>query len=270
MTNVRLSTRTAPSAARLRHAAQGVLGLGIVFVILELAPRLELIPSRFFPPLTETFAELFRQLGRAEFWAAVGDTMSGWAIGLAIAAVAGIVLGLLAGSVEYIYRALRPIIEFLRPIPSVALIPLAILVFGSGVESKVFLVAIASTWPILVQTIYGSRDRDPIQLETAASYRIVWWQKILRITVPSTLPYIATGVRISSSVALILAVTAELVIGSPGLGQQITDAQAGGALPLMYALIITTGLLGLVINLVFLVIERRLLRWHPSQRGGSE
>ena len=90
------------------------------------------------------------------------------------------------------------------------------------------------------------------------------------MTLPSAVPYIATGLRIASAVALILTVTAELVIGSEGLGRSITVARSGGDVELMYALIIATGLLGLALNSLFVWGERRVLHWHPSQRRSAE
>ena len=165
-----------------------------------------------------------------------------------------------------LYHAFRPAIEFLRPIPSVALIPLAILVYGTGLQSKVFLVAFASIWPLLIQTIYGARDLDPIALETARSFRIRRSDRILRVTLMGAVPYIATGLRISSATALILAITAELNVGSAGLGREINVARSSGAVELMYALIITTGLLGWLLNIATTHAERRVLHWHPSQR----
>ena len=176
-------------------------------------------------------------------------------------------LGLLIGSSRWAYRALRVPIEFLRPIPSVALIPLAVLIYGQGLQSKVFLAAFASFWPLLIQTIYGVQDVDPVATDTARSFGLGRAERIWRVTVPSAVPYIATGIRISSAVALILAVTAELVIGAAGLGREINVARSGGNLDVMYALIVATGLLGWLLNLATSAGERRVLHWHPSQRA---
>ena len=110
-------------------------------------------------------------------------------------------------------------IEFLRPIPSAALIPLLFLTLGTNLKSEVFLAAFGAFWPLLVQTIYGVRDVDPVALETARSFGLGRLERLYRITLPSAVPYIATGLRISSTVALILAFTAELFMGTPGLGQ---------------------------------------------------
>ena len=156
------------------------------------------------------FAALFDEVQASSFWKAVGNTLQGWAIGLAIAALIAIPVGIVVGSSQLLYRIARAVIEFLRPIPSVALIPLAILIWGSGLESKVFLAAFAATWPLLMQTLYGVQDVDPVATDTARSFGFGRTSRLLRVTLPSAVPYIATGVRISAAVALILAVTAEL------------------------------------------------------------
>ena len=242
------------------------LGVAVVLALFELLTRTDAISSRHFPPPTEMFAALADELVTGEFWAAVGHTMQGWAVGLAVAAAIAIPLGIVIGSSPTLYRALRAVIEFLRPIPSVALIPLAVLIWGSGLESKVFLAAFAATWPLLMQTLYGVQDVDPVATDTARSFGLSRLQRLLHVTLPSAVPYVATGVRISAAVALILAVTAELVIGSPGLGREINIARQSEAVDVMYALIVVTGLLGWGMNVVFARVERRVLHWHPSQR----
>jgi ABC-type nitrate/sulfonate/bicarbonate transport system permease component len=111
------------------------------------------------------------------------------------------------------------------------------------------------------------QDVDPVATDTARSFGLGRLARLRHITLPAAVPYIATGVRISSAVALILAVTAELVIGSAGLGRSISVAQSGGAIDVMYALIIATGILGWLLNILATRGERRVLHWHPSQRG---
>ena len=233
----------------------------------ELAVRSGLLSETSFPPMTDTAAELGRQLGTGDFWTALLNTLQGWALGLGLAILLAVPAGILVGSSRLAYRALRVPIEFLRPIPSVALIPLAVLVYGTGLESKVFLAAFASFWPMLIQTIYGVQDVDPVATDTAKAFGLGRLERLWRITVPSAVPYIATGIRISSAVSLILCVTAELVIGSAGLGRQINSASSGGNVELMYALIIATGLLGWLLNIAATMLERRVLHWHPSQRA---
>jgi ABC-type nitrate/sulfonate/bicarbonate transport system permease component len=240
-----------------------------VLALFDVLPRIGLLPSDHFPPISETLGTLVEQLGEASFWEAVGNTLQGWALGLGIAAALAIPIGIVIGSSRLFYRAMRGLIEFLRPIPSVALIPLAILIYGTGLQSKVFLAAFASFWQLLVATLYGVQDVDPVATDTARSFGFSRAQRLFRVTLPSAIPYIATGLRIASAVSLILTVTAELVIGSAGLGRSINVARSGGNVELMYALIIATGVLGVLLNTIFVRAERRVLHWHPSQRPGE-
>jgi ABC-type nitrate/sulfonate/bicarbonate transport system permease component len=190
----------------------------------------------------------------------------GWALGLLIATVLAVPIGIVLGSSELAGRAFRVPIEFLRPIPSAVLIPLLFLTLGTTLKSEVFLAAFGAFWPLLVQTIYGVRDIDPIAVDTARSFGVGRLERLRRVTFPSALPYIMTGIRISSTVSLILAFTAELFMGTPGLGQAMNYAQAYGLNDQLYALAIAAGLLGLAVHVVMTALERRVLRWHPSQR----
>jgi len=239
----------------------------LLLALWELVVQIGLISETSIPPASAAIPELFAQMVEASLWKAIGNTLQGWVLGLGIAIAAGVPAGLLIGSSRWAYRAFRVPIEFLRPIPSVALIPLAVLIYGTGLESKVFLAAFASFWPLLIQTIYGVQDVDPVATDTARAFGLGRLERMWRVTVPSAVPYIATGIRISSAVALILAVTAELVIGSAGLGREINTASSGGNIDLMYALIIATGLLGWALNLAATAVEKRVLHWHPSQWG---
>jgi ABC-type nitrate/sulfonate/bicarbonate transport system permease component len=245
----------------------GFVGILAFLGVWELAPALGIVQAQYLPPASEVLASLAQDLGLALFWKAVGDTMSAWALGLAIAVVLATALGLLIGMSTFLRRATNSTIEFLRPIPSVGLIPLAVLLFGIKMESTLMLVVYASFWQVLIQVLYGVADVDAVAMNTAKSYGFSWWQRVRDVVFPTVLPYLMTGVRLAASVALILAITAELVIGSPGLGREIALAQSGGAISGMYALILATGLLGVVVNLAARWVERRVLSWHPSIRG---
>jgi ABC-type nitrate/sulfonate/bicarbonate transport system permease component len=147
---------------------------------------------------------------------------------------------------------------------------LAVLVFGLGISTKVFLVVFAATWPLLLQTIYGVQDVDPVAMDTMRSFGVGRLRRLLVVTLPSASPYVATGLRISSSVALILAVTAELVVGTPGLGSQITAAENGNSTALVYALIVATGALGWALSFAIRQGEARALAWHPAYRPATK
>jgi ABC-type nitrate/sulfonate/bicarbonate transport system permease component len=157
-------------------------------------------------------------------------------------------------------------VEFLRPIPSVALIPLVVLLYGATIRSTLVLVVYAAFWQVLVQMLYGVADVDPVAADTARSLRLGPLARAWYLTWPTALPYALTGLRLAAAVALILTVTGELVIGSPGLGREIAVAQSSNAVPAMYALVLVTGLVGVVANVGARALEKVLLPWHVSQR----
>jgi ABC-type nitrate/sulfonate/bicarbonate transport system permease component len=268
-TLARSAARRPGAGLRVPDAALPWLSVLGVLALFDVLPRIGVLPENHFPPISKTLGTLADQFTTGSFWEAVGNTMQGWALGLGIAAALAIPIGIVIGSNRLLYRAMRGVIEFLRPIPSVALIPLAILIYGTGLKSKVFLAAFASFWQLIVATLYGVQDVDPVATDTARSFGFSRPQRLFRVTLPSAVPYIATGMRIASAVSLILTVTAELVIGSAGLGREINLARQGGAIDLMYALIVVTGLLGWALNAVLARIERRALHWHPSYRASE-
>jgi ABC-type nitrate/sulfonate/bicarbonate transport system permease component len=246
------------------------LALLVLFAFWQLLSSTGVLAERFFPTPTTVFGELVELVGTSAFWTSVGQTMQGWALGLGIAAGIAIPLGVVMGSNVWMYRASKALVEFLRPIPSVALIPLAVLIYGVALESKVFLAAFASLWPLLIQTLYGMQDVDPVARDTARAFRLSRIRRFTRVTLPGATPYIATGIRISSTTSLVLVVIAEIVIGIPGLGQEISLAQAASQVGEMYALIVTTGLIGWGLNSATARLEARVLHWHPSRRVREE
>ncbi|GAA0459683.1 nitrate ABC transporter permease [Actinoplanes capillaceus] len=248
-------------------ALLGAAGLAGLLLVIELAPRLGLVDERYLPPASRIAAALAEEAGTPAFWTALTDTLIAWSAGLAIAVGAAVLAGILIGSIPVLRSLTASTIEFLRPIPSVALIPLAVLMYGTELGSTLLLVCYAAFWQVLVQVLYGVADVDPVAFETARSFRFSAWGRIRHVLWPTALPYVFTGVRLAASVALVLAITAELVIGSPGLGKEIAVAQASEAVPTMYALIVVTGVLGVIINLLARTGERRLLAWHQSVRG---
>ncbi len=254
--------RVAPSSPVL-----GALGILLFLAVWEMASRSGIVNSRYLPPATEVIAALVRNAGLTAFWVAVGETVFAWALGLVIAVVLALIAGFVIGSSAVLRRFTHSTIEFLRPIPSVALIPLAVLLFGVRIESTLMLVVYASFWQVLIQVLYGVADVDNVALQTAKSYGLGPVARVRYIVFPTTLPFLLTGVRLAAAVALILAVTAELIIGSPGLGSEIALAQSGGAVSALYALVVATGLIGVAINLFMRWAERKMLSWHSSVRS---
>jgi ABC-type nitrate/sulfonate/bicarbonate transport system permease component len=243
-----------------------VVSIAFAFLFWELVSRSGVIREQDLPSMTATVDELGSMARTWDFWSAFLYTVRGWALGLSVAIVLAVPLGVVLGLSDFAGRAFRVPVEFLRPIPSAALIPLLFLTLGTTLRSEVFLASFGAFWPILVQTMYGVRDVDPVTIDTARSFGVPRHERLLRITLPSAVPYIATGIRIASAVALILAFTAELFMGTPGLGKTLNYAQSYGLTTQLYALALATGVLGLCTHLLFTALERRALRWHPSQR----
>jgi ABC-type nitrate/sulfonate/bicarbonate transport system permease component len=256
-----LDTRSAPIVL-------GTVGVLVFVGLCEAVIRVGLISSVDVPPPSLVIARLATAVTKGSFWSLTGQTLEGWGYGLAIAIVLGIGLGLLIGSNELLWRACRPTVEFLRPVPSISLIPVTILLYGNGLKGNVILTAFGSIWPILIQSIYGVREVDDVARSTMRSYGVGGWLKVRYLIFPTALPFIATGLRIASAVALIVTVTSELVIGTPGLGSALILAENGGDVKLTYAYVLAIGLLGLILYTAFSMVERRFLRWHPSQRRG--
>lgn len=251
----------------LRTLVPGTLGILGFLVLWEAAPRLGVVDPRFLPPASEVLGRLGLYLFEPAFWGDVASTMRNWAVGLFIASAAAIVLGVVIGSSRFLRAATRSTIEFLRPIPSVALIPLAVLLFGTRMESTVLLIVYAAFWQVLLQVLAGVADLDPVADDTARVFGLGRASRVRYVIWPTTLPYLMTGLRLGAAVALILAITGELVIGTPGLGKQIALTQSGGQVAAMYALVVAAGAIGVLINAGARVLERRVLAWHSSVRG---
>jgi len=256
-------------AGRSVELALTLVSIALALGVWELVSQAGLIDRRDLPPMSAAMSELWSMAQTHAFWTAFAQTVRGWALGLAIATALAVPFGILLGSSDTAARAFRVPIEFLRPIPSAALIPLLFLTLGITLKSEVFLATFGAFWPLLVQTMYGVRDVDPVTIDTGRSFGLGGLERLYRITLPSSVPYIATGLRISSTVSLILAFTAELFMGTPGLGQLENVAQSYGLNEQLYAIAVATGFLGIAIHVVFSALERRALRWHPSQRVGA-
>jgi len=271
VTTTSASLPAARERTRARGRAEpflwGLVGVVVLAIALQVVPALGIVNPQFFPPLDRVVVAFAGELATPAFWSALLATLYGWLLGLAIATVAGVVLGVLIAGIPIVAELLNSTIEFLRPIPSVALVPLVVLLFGISMQATLVLVVYASLWQVLIQVMYGVRAVDVVATETARSYHVASWRQVTRVIWPSILPYVFVGIRLAATVALVLEITGELVIGSPGLGKQISLAQTSGAVDTMYALIWVSALLGVVVSIGSRAAERRTMFWHPSIRG---
>lgn len=264
---MKATSRRVSAASNTPDWVYGAAGIAVLLLILELLPRLGIVNANYLPPVSSMFSALGSAVVTGGFWASVGTTVWTWGIGLGISLVAGIGLGMLLGTVTWLREFTSSTVEFLRPVPSVALIPVAVLLLGTGMTSTLLLVIYASFWQVLVQVMAGVQDVDPVVSDTARSYRFRALTRIRTVVWPTTLPFAMTGLRLAASVALVLTVTGELLISGDGIGGQVASARESGAVAPMYAYVIVAGVLGVIVNLLARFFERRTLAWHPSIRS---
>jgi ABC-type nitrate/sulfonate/bicarbonate transport system permease component len=223
----------------------------------------------YFPPLTDildTFADtwVFERVGSD-----VVPSLVRLGLGYTIACTVAVAAGLALGLSPTLRRATDPMVQFLRSIPPPALLPFGILVLGVGTSMKVFIIAFVCLWPVLLNTIDGVAGVDPTLRETARVYGIGPRDRLLRLTLPAAAPQIFAGMRTSLSLALILMVISEMVASTNGIGYFVLQSQRSFAIPEMWSGILLLGILGYVLNAVFLLVERRVLRWHRGARASA-
>ncbi len=223
--------------------------------------------SAFYPPLSQILRS-FRQRWLFSHWPTDGlPSLGRMTAGYALAIAGGIALGALLGLVPLLSRALHPLLEFVRAVPPPLLLPVAILMFGIGDRMKIFVIAIGSVWPILLNTIDGVRGVEPTMLEMARSYGFGPLRRWREVIMPAALPQIFAGLRSGLSIALILMVISELLASTNGIGFLVVDAQRTFAFADMWAGIILLGLLGYVLNALLQLVEHWVLAWHRGFRA---
>ena len=259
-------SRPFASPSLVHHTATAfrvALGIFIFFLILEFVTSLELVPPVYLPRASTVIRRMVELLQDPKFLKHVLATLHAWAVGLALATLISVPIGILIGTSELAYKMSSPLIEFMRPIPSVALIPLGILLWGQGFSMKIILVAYATTWPILFNTVYGVHDVDPIAVQTARCFGLKQAAILRRINLPSAAPFIFTGIRISASIGLIVVIAAELLASADsGIGSFILFvSSSGGQMDSVLAGAAIAGILGAMINSALGLIDRRFFAW---------
>jgi ABC-type nitrate/sulfonate/bicarbonate transport system permease component len=239
----------------------GWLVLGTLLLLWEYGARANPKLQFYIPPVSQIFAALGRLLTSGEFAGHSISTLSRFLQGYALAALIAVSSGIVLGYYRFAYGLAATVIEFLRPMPSVAIIPVAVLAFGIGDVMIVAVTVYASLWPILINTIDGVRHIEPMLIDTARTFGLKRRLILLQVILPAASPYIMTGLRISLSIALILVTTAEMIAGSRGLGFFILDQERSFNGSNMYAGIIVVAGLGYVLNRLFLALEGLALRW---------
>lgn len=227
-------------------------------------------PSLYYPPLPEIIDEI---VGQWLFGPRLAEdllpTLANFAVGLTIALVAGTVLGVILGRNAVLRAFFAPIINFFRSLPSPALIPIVLAIFGLGNSMSIALIAIGAVWPTLLNTIDGVRSVDTQSRDMSRSYRLTRWQVITQVVLPSAGPQIVAGYRISLQISIILIVVSEMVGATRGLGYFVLESQQLFQVAQTWAGTIMLGLLGYLLTSVFVIVERRVLRWQIRMREAT-
>lgn len=227
----------------------------------------------YFPPLADIMDKFFDVWFfdgiRTEIWPSLQRLF----FGFGLACIAGVGFGLILGVMTRVDGAVRPIVEFLRATPGVAILPVMILLLGLGDSMKIAIIALVATWPILLNTIDGVRSVEPILHQVAATYRITLADRIRFVILPAASPQIFAGARTALAISIVAMVIAEMVGTPGGIGYYILDAQRGFKITAMWAGIVALGILGYLLNKLFALVEGRVLAWHSGMtahnRGGK-
>jgi ABC-type nitrate/sulfonate/bicarbonate transport system permease component len=221
-----------------------------------------------FPRLSTILVE-FKDLWLfAQFNEHVVPSLTRIALGFGIAVVVGVALGIPIGLSRIARLWAMPHIEYWRAMPPPALLPISVILLHSiGNVQKVSFIAFFCVFPVLLNTIDGVRGIDPTLVETARSYGIRGFERVRRIVLPAALPQIVAGMRNSLSLAVIMMVLAEYFSSTSGVGYVLLISKNTFEMAPMWAAIVLIGVLGYLLNVLFLLAERRFLAWHRGWRA---
>ena len=233
-----------------------------LFIVWDIVVRAGLIKAILLPPPLATLQTMVVGLAGgpllADFLVTVWRTVEAFVI----AAAVGMPLGILLGSNEKAYRSVEFLIDFFRSTPSSALIPLFLLIFGVSDINKVAIAAFGAFLIVVFNSAYGVMNARKMRVMAARVMGATRWQIFKDVLVWESLQPSFVGLRSAVSMALVIVIVAEMFIGSDtGLGHRIIDAQQVLNVKSMYAAILAAGALGYLLNLLFLVLEKRLIHW---------
>jgi ABC-type nitrate/sulfonate/bicarbonate transport system permease component len=247
----------------LRRIPPGLVSAVVALAAWQLLASYGPLSESTIPTASESLQSLWQLLGESSTWLALWQTLQMAVIGFVIALLIAIPVGVLIGLSRFAYMSTKFTFDFFKVIPPIVIIPITILVFGPTIQMGVFLVVFAIVFALAIQTAYGVRDADPVLLDTMRAYGLGVIDQVRHGRLPSAAPFIAVGVRISATAALIVAVVAGLIGGAPGLGRELQIAQAGGQSARTFALVLLLGILGVIVSRGITVVQRRMAFWVP-------
>jgi sulfonate transport system permease protein len=223
--------------------------------------------SPFFPPLSR----ILREFGELWVFDLVGvhvvPSLRNLALGFAAAVVVGVAAGVVLALLPTLELVVDPLLQFWRALPALALLPLLLVVVGIGPAFQVLAIAMGAVWPILLSAIDGIKAIDPEIRRTGRVYRLSRATVLWRVLLPGALPQIAAGVRTSLGISVVLMVGSELYASSSGIGYFVLQSQQSYQVAAMWSGVILLGIIGYALNVLYGLLERRLLRWQPDSQG---
>ena len=240
---------------------RGSIGVLVVAVGWELASTFNVFDARFVPALTSVLATLWQEILAGSIGVAAFSTISTALISLFVSSFFAVCAGVFLGVTPKVRDYCISIVEILRPIPSVALIPVFVLMLGINLNTIYVIVAIGCFWPVLFSALYGVRQVDDVLLDVARTLHLPKFSVLTKVVFPASLPSIAGGIRIALAISLISTVTCEMVLGFHGLGAYILEKERSFLFPAMYAGILMLSVCGLVVNRAFVLIEHKVIFW---------
>ena len=207
-----------------------------------------------------------RMAGTGDFWTAVGNTLITANVGLLLSVLVGVPLGLINGSSRKVGLSSQFVVDFGRTIPGIAVLPLVLLLFGGTRSMALILVMFGAVWPLLVQATYAAQQVSPQLRQVSSAFHLSLADRIRAVYLPSATPFLTTGLRIGATISLLLAISAEFLGGTDGIGRNLFNALTVNNPDEMFVYAFTASFLGVGLNLILLAAQRRLLWWHPSQR----
>ncbi len=238
--------------------AAGFIGLW------QVVANLRLVSPVFLPGPDRAWISLVHGFAGGDLWGKLLGTLAHMACGWFVASIAGIALGALIGSSRMMRSYVAPSLEFLRPLPVSAIIPVAIAVLGLTQSMALFVIAFGAIWPMLLATIHGFAAVEPRLYEVARSLHMSRPAIIFKIALPSASPDILSGMRLSLTVALILSVVCEILAGLDGLGHWVLLSARSFLSADLFAGVILLGVIGYLTALAMSIVEKRLLVWRSS------
>lgn len=241
----------------------------LFFALWEIAPRLGLVDAVFCPPFSAVAAELGRMIGSGFLFKHLLASLQRSLIGFGLGLVIAIPLGLLIGWFRTFESYIDPLLQTFRQTSTIALFPVFIVFFGISEVSKIAIVYWGVQWAILLNTINGVKNVDPLLIKAARSMGISQLSMFRKVVLPAAVPQILTGVRLSATTSILILTAAEMMGASKGLGFLLYDSQVKYLYPRMYASIVTMSILGLVVNYTLVALEKRLTRWKDELPAGK-